>query len=53
MGQTLTLVMHRNKAVAACMVLYCVEHFATRRISKFTYGTPYETRTKAGVDVEN
>ena len=42
MGSTLTFFTHRNKAVAVGAVSYYVDHFVTGRISKFTYGTPWE-----------
>ena len=41
MRLTLTLVAHSNKAVAVGAVLFHVDHFVTRRIAKFTYGTQY------------
>ena len=33
-----TLLLHRNKAVAIGALSYYVDHFVTGRISKFTYG---------------
>jgi hypothetical protein len=36
----MTLVTHRNKAVAVGAVSYYIDHFVTGRISKFTYGVP-------------
>ena len=34
--------MHSNKAVAVGAISFYVDHFVTGRISKFTYGAPYE-----------
>jgi hypothetical protein len=39
MRLTLIPVTHSNKAVAVGAVLFHVDHFVTRRIAKFTYGT--------------
>ena len=40
MGSVLTLVTHRNKAVAVGAISFYVDRFVTGRVSKFTYGVP-------------